>query len=503
MIMDDRFLLYTLDNWLFHKDFTGNIIDNENLEHMKQQCRQRLGDVHLITADGSIDCIDAPDCQEEKVALLHYAEIITALSILADGGSFVMKLFTMFEASSICKLYLLNCVFNTVHVFKPCTSKRGNSEVYVVCINYKKRTTNLNEIIEKMKMKLNTQNAMLWPLFAKSVLPVDYLRQHEICCRIFMNYQIRSIEQNIYTFETRPHKMVTKRLQTLRTAVCNEFYRRYNIQKLPSDLKILYKYRKYIEKSYKNQLYKGSHSEREMSKEIAKDEQIFKLRKQLNELEKIIKDNLEHNEIQLQFDAETALDNIKLTLYRGQSVLYLNSSLFANVHLLVMRNKLNDLYLNDCLWLCQPRLEFGDGTSSIVIDFEDSSHTFENFAIQQEHFFKSVISNLLKYKPNKIKFINMPFLTHYAVSLLYYLSCVTYTDLSFTMYDHFEIVLTVRSEDFIFSLEELKAALLSSLDQDILCFLKISLLHSNDFNKTLCAYNNMLLLQNYKYLLYN
>ncbi|TMW43434.1 hypothetical protein DOY81_011485, partial [Sarcophaga bullata] len=88
----------------------------------------------------------------------------------------------------------------------------------------------------------------------------------------------------------------------------------------------------------------------------------------------------------------------------------------------------------------------------------------------------------------------MPFLTHYAVSLLYYLSCVTYTNLTFTMYDHFEIVLTTRSEDFIFSLEELKAALLSCLDQDILCFLKISLLHSNDFNKTLCVYNNMLLL---------
>ncbi|XP_061400682.1 cap-specific mRNA (nucleoside-2'-O-)-methyltransferase 2-like, partial [Musca vetustissima] len=117
MIMDDRFMLYTLDNWLFHKDFTGNIISSENVEHMKEECKKRLGEVHLITADGSIDCIDAPDCQEEKVDLLHFAEIVTALEILANGGSFVVKMFTLFESTSLCKLYLLNCVFREVHVF--------------------------------------------------------------------------------------------------------------------------------------------------------------------------------------------------------------------------------------------------------------------------------------------------------------------------------------------------------------------------------------------------
>lgn len=33
-------------------------------------------------------------------------------------------------------MYLLNAVFETVHVFKPVTSKEGNSECYVICIKY-------------------------------------------------------------------------------------------------------------------------------------------------------------------------------------------------------------------------------------------------------------------------------------------------------------------------------------------------------------------------------
>ncbi|KAI8128867.1 Cap-specific mRNA (nucleoside-2'-O-)-methyltransferase 2 [Lucilia cuprina] len=347
MIMDDRFLLYTLDNWLFHKDFTGNIIDTDNLQHMQQECAKRLGDVHLITADGSVDCIESPDCQEEKVALLHYAEIITALTILAEGGSFVIKMFTLYEASSVSKLFLLNCAFEKVHVFKPCTSKRGNSEVYVICLNYKKEAKHLSEIIEQMKLKLTPQNALLWPLFAKTSLPLDFLRQHEICCRIFMNHQINAIEQNIYSYEIRPHKMIVKRLQNLRTATCNEFYQRYNIQKLPDELKILYKYQKFIEKSYKNQIYKGSHSEREMFKETSKEEHIFKFRKHLNDLEKMLKEHLHSSEIKYKFEHLEELEEsqVKLSLYRGQGVRVLNSSLFANVHLLIMRSKLNDLYI--------------------------------------------------------------------------------------------------------------------------------------------------------------
>lgn len=33
-------------------------------------------------------------------------------------------------------MYLLACSFETVHVYKPATSKEGNSENFVICLNY-------------------------------------------------------------------------------------------------------------------------------------------------------------------------------------------------------------------------------------------------------------------------------------------------------------------------------------------------------------------------------
>jgi 23S rRNA methylase len=59
--------------------------------------------------------------------------------LCVSGGSFLLKMFTMYEHETVCLMYLLCCAFNRVHVFKPATSKEGNSEVYVVCLEYKGR----------------------------------------------------------------------------------------------------------------------------------------------------------------------------------------------------------------------------------------------------------------------------------------------------------------------------------------------------------------------------
>ena len=72
------------------------------------------------------------------MSTLLESETVAALSILAPGGNFVIKLFTMFESETVCLLYLLNIAFRQVEAFKPATSKEGNSEVYVVCKDFQK-----------------------------------------------------------------------------------------------------------------------------------------------------------------------------------------------------------------------------------------------------------------------------------------------------------------------------------------------------------------------------
>uniref|UniRef100_A0A8C9QIY9 Cap-specific mRNA (nucleoside-2'-O-)-methyltransferase 2 n=1 Tax=Spermophilus dauricus TaxID=99837 RepID=A0A8C9QIY9_SPEDA len=155
MIMDDRLIANTLNWWYFGPDNTGDIMTMKYLTGL-QNFVSSMATIHLITADGSFDCQGNPGEQEALVSSLHYCEVVTALTTLGNGGSFVLKMFTLFEHCSINLMYLLNCSFDQVHVFKPATSKAGNSEVYVVCLRYKGREA-INPLLSKMVLNFGTE----------------------------------------------------------------------------------------------------------------------------------------------------------------------------------------------------------------------------------------------------------------------------------------------------------------------------------------------------------
>ena len=69
------------------------------------------------------------------------------------GGSYILKMFTLFEHSSVSLLYLLMISFEELHVFKPCTSKEGNSEVYIVALRYTK-TEKIENLLRKIHLQI-------------------------------------------------------------------------------------------------------------------------------------------------------------------------------------------------------------------------------------------------------------------------------------------------------------------------------------------------------------
>ncbi|XP_063687254.1 uncharacterized protein LOC134820673 isoform X2 [Bolinopsis microptera] len=218
MVDDDLFISKTYSNWYFGGDNSGNVMNSENIADLKKKVSaESTSPVLLVTADGSIDCQDNPNEQEATVAHLHYCETVSALNLLAPGGNFLLKGFTLFEHSTLCLTYLLVCLFEKVEVVKPLTSKSGNSETYTLCTGFRADVLSSDQL-EALKQHHSlegTDNAF----FARSDIPEEFILKFKDCSKKFKNYQQQMIENNIRTFEHFPPPEKNKLFQIKKFAV--------------------------------------------------------------------------------------------------------------------------------------------------------------------------------------------------------------------------------------------------------------------------------------------
>lgn len=234
MINDDRFIMGSLNNWHFGEDNTGDLMDKANMTSLLERTG-KLGEsglVHLVTADGSIDCQSDPARQESIVSDLHMAEAITALKILAEGGNLVIKMFTVFESESVCLLYLLSCAFSTLDMFKPATSKEGNSEVYVIG-----RGLIRSQWLEKTLEQL-TGYFGEFPsdksLFGKEEIPDTFLASVRKCGELFMQLQENVISNNLHYWKEPLTTNDQRDLAEIHTQVAERYIEEYKVEEVAS-----------------------------------------------------------------------------------------------------------------------------------------------------------------------------------------------------------------------------------------------------------------------------
>lgn len=219
-VVDDRLIIHTLENWCFGTDNTGDLTKLNNLHDLMRRA-EHLGSVKLVTADGSFDCQADPAEQEKMTHPLHLCEAAAALSILAAGGSLVLKKFTLFESETVCLMYLLCCVFKDVHVYKPATSKQGNSEIYVIALNYCGKDY-FSKHLEKVVEAAWCGHPVLQTMFQEEMIPEDFMEQVKECSSKFMAYQTQSIKRNLLLFEDMSERQ--KQLNDLLKAKATTLY---------------------------------------------------------------------------------------------------------------------------------------------------------------------------------------------------------------------------------------------------------------------------------------
>lgn len=554
LLNDDRFIRHTLDHWIFSEDQTGNIIDLNNIDYIKRKCEERFkinhngceNGVHLITADGSFDCTSLENNQEEAVGTLIFSEILTALSILNEGGSFVIKMFTAFESYTVSFVYLLNCIFEKVDVFKPITSKRANSEVYYICIKYNKCTENLHEVLQAMRDRFRNENLMLWPIFAQ--IPESFKIQHIDCCRYFMDKQIFSIHHNISLYSKKIDSFWNRESSRFqlnsRTSIDYSldifkkvFFTKYPLSPLKEESLLMHDF-KYMRNKIDRAYQLPKWLDRENDDKTFSDfsvyiKYIYTLRQIISKCEKLHIDNYTSlddylksvngwwifelsNDLTENYSYEDDQNDYPMQLLdiiHSKPLIACKSSMFAYLTIMNLLPKFKPLK-RDPLWHNEPKVIISSDNFKRPYDIKIVANEQMSFGEKQANFFTKLVDYLLNdsieessLPEARVTFINLPFLTHYSVSFLHYLSRFVYKKLHISNIEKkFEIHLIGLRPFYRLTLNKLKSILmaksidkcdnLSHPDLTIHRWIKIKELQVDILSYPILFYNNNLLLHN-------
>lgn len=146
--------------------------------------------VHAVCADGGFSVHGNEDFQEHLSLDLYLCQCFMALSILRTGGVFVCKLFDTYTNFSVSLMYLLYACFDEISIYKPVTSRPGNSERYFIGKGFKNIEQTQPICLYLLYIINNRSNG---PLYNLELLKWHVLNSDEY----FMNY----LTTCIYTIE--------------------------------------------------------------------------------------------------------------------------------------------------------------------------------------------------------------------------------------------------------------------------------------------------------------
>lgn len=147
----------------------------------------------LITADGGFDYSNNFNKQEEQSYRIIYSEIIIALAIQENKGSFVVKIFDTFTIFTLKCIYLLKNYYSEVYLYKPLTSRIANSEKYIICKGFNGIDNDmLNKLLESIK-NFPSNN----PDIIEIQLPNNFIYEFDNYNKDFVDNQIKSIDKTL------------------------------------------------------------------------------------------------------------------------------------------------------------------------------------------------------------------------------------------------------------------------------------------------------------------
>ncbi|XP_045504901.1 cap-specific mRNA (nucleoside-2'-O-)-methyltransferase 2 [Colias croceus] len=492
MISDDRFMFHTLQNWYFGVDNTGNLMNWENSQAIVNRAKS-LGKVLLVTADGSIDCMQRPDAQEEVTSPLHYCEIVTALQSLSKGGTLIFKLFTIFEHSTVCLLYLLNHLFKEVNIYKPITSRQGNSEVYAICLRYKDNIL-LEEFLPKLQSTYGTELYNELALFPLEMIPESFIKQVEECAYYFCSLQCHVINNNLQAYLMQNNIALHRDIKRIRAMVAAEFIWKYDLKPIDNEQEILKGILHEENKINNNPRYcRGSYTERQLYTKMS-------MKEKMRNLSTSLQDELLSNPLVLINEPIRWMDRdenakLELTFTYGRPLHAINSSKF----ILVPIFKLYQQILAEEEFKEVIMYQAAKEQASIGLNFDVSKvlqlpeyEYVDIYSTYEKNCFKTLVNMLKEMSDEETLLLqNLNTLTHFNVSVLYILCKVCFQKTGFTSCGNIILSKLDKKSLELLNVIDLECEKFKSEpNKDVLNSLPVQVTNVGEFFSNIVFYNN-------------
>ena len=165
----------------------GDLTKLSTIEYLKANVKKKAD---LITADGGFEWKNE-NYQEQEAYSLILGEIISAISIQAKGGSFVLKVFETFTINTIKLIYILVSFYEECYVYKPFFSRATNSEKYIICKGFKHDNINPKQlqILEETLKNCETKE------FINDIFPSLVLKDEDLNVFKYININIANTQQ--------------------------------------------------------------------------------------------------------------------------------------------------------------------------------------------------------------------------------------------------------------------------------------------------------------------
>jgi RimJ/RimL family protein N-acetyltransferase len=178
-------------NILWGNDDTGNLYTNA--DWFSAQVRSKnTGGVDLVMADGGFDVSSGDDFnrQEFLSTRLIINELLVSLSVLGQNGVFVCKVFDTVTTLMAEVLFIMASAYKEFNIFKPMSSRPGNSERYVICKYPRSDQVNRFTGILRQVNSLYNDEVNVTKIFADGTLTDDFVEYLRVQNNISIDLQI-------------------------------------------------------------------------------------------------------------------------------------------------------------------------------------------------------------------------------------------------------------------------------------------------------------------------